>query len=438
MRKDVGPGANPDFVLAMKHLFDREQMKQAIALDYAVVANDQPIDPTNRFYFAGLPQRPFDLDKAKFHLQKSGITRHRCRSWPRRRRCTRSRWRLLLQQTAQQLGLDLDVKRMPADGYWSNHWLNSQVGFGNVNPRPSADMLLTLFFKSDAAWNESRWKNEKFDQLLIAARGETDLAKRKQMYADMQVMVHEDAGIGIPLFLASIDGHSDQAQGPVADPAGRPDGLHVRRARLARRLIAGHSSARGAPTMNHAHPQVLAQRIALALLSLLAVSVIVFAITAVLPGDAAQEQLGQDATPEALAALREQMGLDVPAPERYAIWLIGMVTGDPGRSTATQLPVAELIASRLPNSLLLAAVTALVLGADRAGAGHRLGDVARLVVRPRRLDHGGRRSSRCRSSWSRRSACWCSRCSCAGCRRSRSSPTSSRSGRCCAPSRCRC
>jgi len=111
--------------------------------------------------------------------------------------------------------------------------------------------------------------------------------------------------------------------------------------------------------MNHVILKLLAQRIALALLSLLVVSVIVFSITAVLPGDAAQEQLGQDATPEALAALRTQMGLDVPAPERYAHWLLGMVKGDPGRSATTQMPVAELIASRLPNSLLLAAVTAL-------------------------------------------------------------------------------
>jgi peptide/nickel transport system permease protein len=105
--------------------------------------------------------------------------------------------------------------------------------------------------------------------------------------------------------------------------------------------------------------KLLAQRIALALLSLLAVSVIVFAITAVLPGDAAQEQLGQDATPEALAALRAQMGLDVPAPQRYLRWLGGLVRGDLGTSSTTQLPVAELIGSRLPNSLLLAAVTAL-------------------------------------------------------------------------------
>ena len=111
--------------------------------------------------------------------------------------------------------------------------------------------------------------------------------------------------------------------------------------------------------MNALLVKLLAQRIALALLSLLAVSVIVFAITAVLPGDAAQEQLGQDATPEALAALRAKMGLNVPAPQRYLHWLTGLLHGDPGVSSTTQLPVAELIGSRLPNSLLLAAVTAL-------------------------------------------------------------------------------
>jgi peptide/nickel transport system permease protein len=105
--------------------------------------------------------------------------------------------------------------------------------------------------------------------------------------------------------------------------------------------------------------KLLAQRIGLALLSLLAVSVVVFAITGVLPGDAAQEQLGQEATAEALAALRAQMGLDVPAHQRYLQWLGGLVRGDLGISSVTQLPVAELIASRLPNSLLLAAVTAL-------------------------------------------------------------------------------
>jgi peptide/nickel transport system substrate-binding protein len=220
MRKDVGPGTNPDFILAMKHLIDREQIRKSVALGHAVLGNDQPIDPTNRFYFAGLPQRPFDLDKAKFHLAKSGVGSATVPVIASPAALYSVEMALVMQQSAQKIGLNLDVKRMPADGYWANHWLNSQVGFGNVNPRPSADTLLTLFYKSDAAWNESRFKSEKFDQLLVASRAETDAAKRKQQYADMQVMIHEQAGTGIPLFLASLDGHSNKLKGLSPIPLG--------------------------------------------------------------------------------------------------------------------------------------------------------------------------------------------------------------------------
>lgn len=111
--------------------------------------------------------------------------------------------------------------------------------------------------------------------------------------------------------------------------------------------------------MNALILKLLGQRIAIGFLSLLAVSALVFAITSVLPGDAAQEQLGQDATPAALAALRTQMGLDVPAPLRYIYWLGGVLKGDLGTSATTSMSVGELVASRLPNSLLLAAVTAV-------------------------------------------------------------------------------
>jgi len=220
MRKDVGPGTNPDFILAMKHLIDREQVRKSVALGHAVLGNDQPIDPTNRFHFAGLPQRPFDLDKAKFHLAKSGVGATPVPVVASPAALYSVEMALVMQQSAQKIGLNLDVKRMPADGYWANHWLNSPVGFGNVNPRPSADTLLTLFYKSDAAWNESRFKSEKFDQLLVASRAETDLAKRKQQYADMQTMIHEQAGTGIPLFLASLDGHSNKLQGLSPIPLG--------------------------------------------------------------------------------------------------------------------------------------------------------------------------------------------------------------------------
>ncbi|MFC5523327.1 ABC transporter substrate-binding protein [Polaromonas jejuensis] len=220
MRRDGGPGANPDFVLAMKYMMDREQIKRSITLGHSVIANDQPIDPTNRFYFAGLPQRPFDLDKAKFHLKKANLGSSPVPIVASPAADYSVEIALVMQQTAQKLGLNLDVKRMPADGYWANHWMKSPIGFGSVNPRPSADTLFTQFFKSDAAWNESGWKNDKFDQLLLAARAETDIAKRNKMYADMQVMVHEQGGIGIPLFLASIDAHSKKLKGLSSIPVG--------------------------------------------------------------------------------------------------------------------------------------------------------------------------------------------------------------------------
>jgi peptide/nickel transport system permease protein len=111
--------------------------------------------------------------------------------------------------------------------------------------------------------------------------------------------------------------------------------------------------------MNSILFKLLVQRIGLALLSLLAVSVVVFAITSVLPGDAAQEQLGQEATPEVLAALRAQLGLDVPAHQRYLHWIAGLAHGDLGISSTARQPVVDLIASRLMNSLQLAALTAL-------------------------------------------------------------------------------
>ena len=121
---------------------------------------------------------------------------------------------LLLQQAAQKIGLNLEFSRVPADGYWSQSLDEASGRLRHVNPRPSADILLTLFFKSDAAWNEARWKNPKFDQLLVAPACETDEAKRKQMYADMQTMIHDEAGIGIPLFLSLPRCPYREAEGP--------------------------------------------------------------------------------------------------------------------------------------------------------------------------------------------------------------------------------
>ena len=105
---------------------------------------------------------------------------------------------------------------------------------------------------------------------------------------------------------------------------------------------------------------LIARRIGAGILTLLIVSAVVFFITSLLPGDAAQMILGQNATPETVAALRQQLGLDQPLLVRYLHWLTGMVQGDFGTSFASHLPVSQLVAQRIPATFELAGITTLI------------------------------------------------------------------------------
>ncbi|MCT4684104.1 MAG: ABC transporter permease [Roseicyclus sp.] len=100
--------------------------------------------------------------------------------------------------------------------------------------------------------------------------------------------------------------------------------------------------------------RMIALRLALGIGLLFIVSLIIFGATELLPGDLAQQILGQGATPETLAALREQLGLNDPAPVRYWNWLSGALTGDFGVSLSNGRPISELIGARLGNTVFLA------------------------------------------------------------------------------------
>lgn len=106
--------------------------------------------------------------------------------------------------------------------------------------------------------------------------------------------------------------------------------------------------------MNHSVLMLVAYRLLLGLLLLLAVSVMIFVGTQVLPGDVAQSILGQSATPQSLANLRAQLGLNEPAYLRYFHWLGGVLTGDLGTALTTGQDISEAIAVRLWNTLFLA------------------------------------------------------------------------------------
>lgn len=112
--------------------------------------------------------------------------------------------------------------------------------------------------------------------------------------------------------------------------------------------------------MNTKTLMFIAQRASGIVVTLLVVSLMVFFVTAFLPGDAAQQSLGQFASPDQLAALRKEMGLERPAVVRYFAWLFGLLRGDLGMSLASHSPITQLIGARLSSSLTLAAVTAAI------------------------------------------------------------------------------
>jgi peptide/nickel transport system permease protein len=95
-------------------------------------------------------------------------------------------------------------------------------------------------------------------------------------------------------------------------------------------------------------------------MTLIVVSVIIFAGTEILPGDVAEAILGQSATEESVAAIREHLGLDRPAYVRYVEWLTNFVQGDLGNSLANRRPIASEIGDRLANTLTLAGLAAII------------------------------------------------------------------------------
>jgi peptide/nickel transport system permease protein len=131
----------------------------------------------------------------------------------------------------------------------------------------------------------------------------------------------------------------------------------------------------------------LLKRLAAFALTLVVASVLVFAVLELLPGNAAQVILGDSATPESLAALEAQLGLDRPPLQRYADWTLGLLRGETARSIAYDTPTAELLAERLRVTLPLAVmamaltvVLALALGLFAAMHHNRIGDVGVMAA----------------------------------------------------------
>ena len=133
----------------------------------------------------------------------------------------------LFQQSAAKGGLNVKIIREPSDGYWSNVWMKYPFVSGAWGGRPTADIMLSTAYASTAKWNDTNWYREAFDQKLALARSETDFEKRKAHYHDLQLMIHEDGGAGIPFFVNNVDGVRDEVQGYYSAGSFEMSGMRI-------------------------------------------------------------------------------------------------------------------------------------------------------------------------------------------------------------------
>jgi peptide/nickel transport system substrate-binding protein len=210
----------PDFVMGMKHLVDREQIVAAALRGFGEVGNDQPISTANFYHNANLKPKAFDPDKAKHYFEKAGVLGQSIPVIASEAADNSIDMAMIMQAAGADIGLKLDVQRVPSDGYWDKYWLKAPIHFGNINPRPTPDIYFSLLYSSDAPWNESQYKSPKFDSMLLEARGMLDQNKRREIYAEMQTMIADEAGTIIPAYITNADAFSSKVKGLESNPLG--------------------------------------------------------------------------------------------------------------------------------------------------------------------------------------------------------------------------
>jgi peptide/nickel transport system substrate-binding protein len=217
MFTDVAPFDDNNVRMALKLAIDREELVQKVWRGYAVLGNDQPIAPANRFHAGAIPQRTYDPDKAKWHLKQAGLSSLKIDlsasdgAYPGAVDAA-----VLYKEHAARAGIEINLIREPADGYWTNVWLKKPFVSVSWSGRATEDWMFSTAYAAGVEWNDSHWSHERFNKLLVEARAELDEAKRAEMYGEMQLLVRDEGGVVIPVFTSYVFAMADKVQqGPM-------------------------------------------------------------------------------------------------------------------------------------------------------------------------------------------------------------------------------
>ena len=220
MMNNVSPFDNNHVVMALKHAIDRQEWLEKIWFGSASLGNDTPIGPANIYRATDdeIPQRDYDLDKSKYFMKKAGLS-----SLDLKISVADSAFQnsddacVLFSETARPAGINIEVVRKPDDGYWSNVWLKDPWCASYWGGRPTEDWMFSQVYSAnaiDTGWSETFFNHARFEELLPQARAELDNNKRREMYVEMQKIVHDNCSSIIPMFLPYAAASSDKVKRP--------------------------------------------------------------------------------------------------------------------------------------------------------------------------------------------------------------------------------
>ena len=212
---DKSPFSNRDVMLALKYGIDRQKIVENVYSGYASIGNDNCVGPKMKYFDPKQTLNRFDPEKAKFHMKKSGHTGAIELQVSEGAFSGATDAGQIFQESLSKAGINLDLKRVSADGYWDNIWLKQPFCAVYWANRPTIDNQLTSIFAGGKGnpWNDSHFENADFNKTLEAARVEIDPKKRQEMYSRCQELVSQNAGMVNYAVQDYLDAHSTKLQG---------------------------------------------------------------------------------------------------------------------------------------------------------------------------------------------------------------------------------
>lgn len=212
MRLDTQPFDNYDLRMALKFAIKRQELVDKILLGHGEKGNDVPVNASMPFFNTELPVHEYDPERAAMHYKKSG------HSGPIQLSAADAAFAgavdaaQLITASAKDAGIEIEVVREPSDGYWSNVWNKKGWCACYWSGRPTQDWMYSSAYTRDNEWNDTAWRDTdsalKFNDLIVAARSETDQNLRRDQYWEAQSLLQDDGGVIASMFANYIAAHN--------------------------------------------------------------------------------------------------------------------------------------------------------------------------------------------------------------------------------------